>query len=98
MDIQKKRGERRIPTIETESEVRKTMRKLNEFLTNIVEKILKKIRWQNTKFNQQTISTIFGMGLWMQFDFNLQIYICLKNRSEYWLIRLKNYLLKKKHK
>ena len=42
MDIQKKRGERRIPTIETESEVRKTMRKLNEFLTNIVEKILKK--------------------------------------------------------
>lgn len=60
MDIQKKRGERRIPTIETESEVRKTMRKLNEFLTNIVEKILKKIRWQNTKFNQQTISTILG--------------------------------------
>lgn len=56
----KKRGERRIPTIETESEVRKTMRKLNEFLTNIVEKILKKIRWQNTKFNQQTISTILG--------------------------------------
>lgn len=54
------RGERRIPTIETESEVRKTMRKLNEFLTNIVEKILKKIRWQNTKFNQQTISTILG--------------------------------------
>ena len=38
----KKRGERRIPTIDTESEVRKTMRKLNEFLTNIVEKILKK--------------------------------------------------------
>ena len=36
------------------------MRKLNEFLTNIVEKILKKIRWQNTKFNQQTISTILG--------------------------------------
>ena len=54
------RGEKRIPTIETESEVRKTMRKLNEFLTNIVEKILKKIRWQNTKFNQQTISTILG--------------------------------------
>lgn len=45
---------------ETESEVRKTMRKLNEFLTNIVEKILKKIRWQNTKFNQQTISAILG--------------------------------------
>ena len=38
----KKRGERRIPTIDTESEVIKTMRKLNEFLTNIVEKILKK--------------------------------------------------------
>lgn len=38
------------------------MRKLNEFLTNIVEKILKKIRWQNTKFNQQIIITILGFA------------------------------------
>lgn len=60
MVVYPERGEKRIPTIETESEVRKTMRKLNEFLTNIVEKILKKIRWKNTKFNQQTISTILG--------------------------------------
>ena len=36
--------------------------KLNELLTNIVEKILKKIRWQNTKFNQQIIITILGFA------------------------------------
>lgn len=36
------------------------IRKLNKILTNIVEKILKKIHWQNTEFNQQTICTILG--------------------------------------
>ena len=36
------------------------IRKLDEFITNIAVKILKIIRWQNTEFNQQTISTILG--------------------------------------
>ena len=75
------------------------MRKLNEFLTNIVEKILKKIRWQNTKFNQQTIRhNVLGWAFGCSLILIYEIYICLKNRSEYWLIRLKNYLFKKKHK
>ena len=33
------------------------MRKLNEIITRISVWILKKIRWENTEFNQQTIST-----------------------------------------
>lgn len=36
------------------------MRKLNEIITRISVWILKKIRWENTEFNQQTISTILG--------------------------------------
>lgn len=51
------------------------MRKLNEFLTNIVEKILKKIRWQNTKFNQQIIITILGFA----FGYSLILILYLLN-------------------
>ena len=46
--------------LDIQKEVRQVIRKLDEFITNIAVKILKIIRWQNTEFNQQTISTILG--------------------------------------
>lgn len=36
------------------------IKKLNNIITGCAEKILKIIRWENTEFNQQTISTILG--------------------------------------
>ena len=39
---------------------KKTMRKINDFLTNISEKILKKLCLRNTKSNQNFISAVLG--------------------------------------
>ena len=36
------------------------IKKLNNVITSCSEKILKIICWENTEFNQQTISTILG--------------------------------------